>query len=89
MLKDDRVRLHEPTIHPNNDELIIGNTKFKIFDLGGHETARHLWRDYYATVDAVVFMVDAVDPERFPEARDELQQLLGSEELCDILVARK
>jgi GTPase SAR1 family protein len=36
-------------------------------------TARKLWRDYFASgVDGVVFIVDAVDRARFPEAKKEL-----------------
>lgn len=35
--------------------------------------ARKLWREYFATgVDGVVFIVDAVDRARFPEAKKEL-----------------
>jgi GTP-binding protein SAR1 len=85
MLKEGRVAIHNPTLHPNQDELIIGKIRFKTFDLGGHETARKLWRDYFASgVDGVVFLVDAVDRERFPEAKRELDALLTSEELANV-----
>lgn len=85
MLKEGRVAIHNPTLHPNQDELIIGKIRFKTFDLGGHETARKLWKDYFATgVDGVVFIVDAVDRTRFPEAKKELDALLVSEELANV-----
>ena len=81
MLKDNRAVSAEPTIHPNSEELIVGQLKLKAFDLGGHETARRLWEDYTTTVDGVVFLVDAVDRQRFPEAKRELDNLLSSDEL--------
>ena len=75
MLKENRVQVHVPTLHP---------IKFKTFDLGGHETARRLWQDYFTTVDGVVYLVDAIDRGRFPEAKKELDALLTSDELCDV-----
>ena len=81
VLKQDRVQAHGPTLHPGTSELIIGNIRLKTFDLGGHETARRLWAEYFTTVDGVVFIVDSMDRSRFPEARKELDALLQSEAL--------
>lgn len=84
MLKDNRIAPHEPTLHPNAEELIIGKIRFRTFDLGGHETARRLWKEYFATVDGVVYIVDAQDRERFPEAKKELDSLLTCDELAGV-----
>jgi GTP-binding protein SAR1 len=86
MLKDDRIHSHCPTIHPNHEELTIGKVNFAAHDLGGHEAARMLWTDYYATADGIVFLVDALDRGRFPEAKRELDGLLTTGALADVPV---
>eukprot|EP00033_Pygsuia_biforma_P001619 GCRY01001821.1.p1 GENE.GCRY01001821.1~~GCRY01001821.1.p1 ORF type:complete len:204 (+),score=31.35 GCRY01001821.1:590-1201(+) len=84
MLKDGRLTVNDPTIHPTMQELIIGKIRFRTFDLGGHENARRVWKDYYTSVDAVVFLVDAANPKRFEESRSELTHLLSSDDLKDV-----
>jgi len=84
MLKDDRLSIHKPTFHPNMEELSIGNIKFQTYDLGGHEQARKVWKDYYTTVDAIVFLCDSADMNRFGESKKELDGLLSSDELSHV-----
>jgi GTP-binding protein SAR1 len=81
MLKDDRMTQLVSTTHPQSEELVMGSIRFRTFDLGGHEIARKIWRDYLGQVDAIIFVVDAADRERFHIARNELHELLESEEL--------
>ena len=84
MLKDERLAQHQPTQYPTSEELQLAGVNFKAFDLGGHEIARRVWRDYYASVDAIVFLVDSNDRERFPEAKRELDGLLSDDGLSSV-----
>ncbi|KAK3444414.1 hypothetical protein EUGRSUZ_A00338 [Eucalyptus grandis] len=75
---------HQPTQFPTSEELRVGKIKLKAFNLGGRQIARRAWPDYYAQVDAVVYLVDACDKERFAESKRELDALLLDEALAKV-----
>ena len=81
VLKEDTYTQTDSTIQPHSEELTIGNVRFNTFDLGGHEVARKIWKNYVGAVNGIVFMIDTTDHERFDLAKQELNRLLEIPEL--------
>lgn len=48
------------------------NISFTVWDVGGQEKLRPLWRHYFANTSAIIYVVDSNDPLRLDEARDEM-----------------
>jgi len=84
VLKNAHLKQPTPTFHPTMEELVIGKINFNAYDLGGHEQARRVWRDYFPLVDAIVFIVDCHDKDRLLEAKKELDGLLSNPDLAKI-----
>eukprot|EP01062_Namystynia_karyoxenos_P021388 TRINITY_DN1813_c0_g1_i2.p2 TRINITY_DN1813_c0_g1~~TRINITY_DN1813_c0_g1_i2.p2 ORF type:complete len:209 (+),score=104.45 TRINITY_DN1813_c0_g1_i2:80-628(+) len=77
-----------PTIGFNTETVEYRNLRFTVWDIGGQDKLRRLWRHYYQNTNGVIFVVDSADRDRVSQARDELQKLLQEEELreCSVLV---
>mmetsp|Transcript_166 Transcript_166/g.285 ORF Transcript_166/g.285 Transcript_166/m.285 type:complete len:181 (+) Transcript_166:52-594(+) len=75
-----------PTIGFNVESLEYKNVTFTMWDIGGQDRIRKLWRHYYQGTDAIIFVVDANDRERIPEAADELHRMLQDDLLRDAVL---
>jgi len=57
--------------------LIIG-VNFLVWDVGGQEKLRPLWKSYTRCTDGIIFVVDSCDTERLEEAKMELTRTARS-----------
>lgn len=64
------------------------NVSFSVWDVGGQDKIRPLWRHYYANTSGICFVVDTNDRERLGEARAELERMLGEEQLRNVRRSR-
>lgn len=70
-----------PTIGFNLEEIEIGNLKVKMWDIGGQDKLRELWPHYFGQTDAVAFVIDSQDRDRFEIAKKELHTLISHKDL--------
>jgi small GTP-binding protein len=74
-----------PTIGFNVETLEYKNIKFTVWDVGGQDKIRPLWKHYYADTDGVIFVVDSVDHDRLAQgpgtAHNELHKICQEAEL--------
>ncbi|XP_053308930.1 uncharacterized protein LOC128471098 [Spea bombifrons] len=59
----------------------IRNVSFTVWDVGGQQKIRALWKHYFVNTDGLVFVVDSADWERFQEVREELVAILENDEM--------
>ncbi|XP_022893649.1 ADP-ribosylation factor 1-like [Olea europaea var. sylvestris] len=59
------------------------NINFTIWDFGGDDKIRPLWRHYFQNTQGIIFVVDSNDRDRIVEVRDELHKMLNEDELRD------
>ncbi|KAL4428209.1 hypothetical protein ABPG75_002298 [Micractinium tetrahymenae] len=65
-----------PTIGFNVEKVQYKNVVFTVWDVGGQEKLRPLWRHYFNNTDALIYVVDCCDRERVGRAASEFKQIV-------------
>ena len=79
----------KPTIGFNVEEVQVPGTRvsFVVWDLGGQESLRLIWRQYLQGIAGLVFVVDSADFSRIEEASSCLHALIRDPQLAGVPVA--
>ena len=73
-----------PTVGFNMKKVTKGNVTIKLWDIGGQPRFRSMWERYCRGVNAIVYVVDAADSEKFEATKKELHELLSKPPLAEI-----
>lgn len=73
-----------PTIGFNVERVQYKNIEFTMWDVGGQDKIRTLWKHYFHGTDALIYVVDSNDRDRLEQAQLELHRLLQDPELRDM-----
>nr|XP_045726669.1 ADP-ribosylation factor-like protein 5B [Mirounga angustirostris] len=68
-----------PTIGSNVEEIVVKNTHFLMWDIGGQESLRSSWNTYYSNTEFIILVVDSIDRERLAITKEELYRMLAHE----------
>ncbi|CAL8077061.1 unnamed protein product [Calicophoron daubneyi] len=75
-----------PTVGFNVETVTYKNVHFNVWDVGGQEKIRPLWRHYYTGSQGLIFVVDSADRDRIDEARQELHKIANDHEMQDAII---
>jgi len=75
-----------PTIGFNVETVEYKNISFTVWDVGGQDKIRPLWRHYYQGTQGLIFVVDSNDRDRAEDAREELMKMLNEDEMRDAVL---
>merc|ERR1712010_271091 len=75
-----------PTIGFNVETVEYKNISFTVWDVGGQDKIRPLWRHYFQNTQGLIFVVDCNDKDRIHETKDELHKMLNEDDLRDAVL---
>jgi len=75
-----------PTVGFNVETVTYKNVKFNVWDVGGQDKIRPLWRHYFSGTQGLIFVIDSSDRDRIEEARLELHRIINDREMKECLL---
>jgi len=75
-----------PTVGFNVETVHHKNIHFNVWDVGGQDKIRPLWRHYYLGTQGLIFVIDSADKERFDEAKQEFYRIINDREMRDACI---
>ncbi|CAF9943651.1 MAG: ADP-ribosylation factor, Arf Arf6 [Alectoria fallacina] len=75
-----------PTVGFNVETVTYKNVKFNVWDVGGQDKIRPLWRHYFSGTQGLIFVIDSNDRSRIDEARQELHRIILDREMKEALL---
>jgi ADP-ribosylation factor-like protein 3 len=85
-LSEEEIKNITPTQGFNVKSLLHEGFKLNVWDIGGQKAIRPYWKNYYDSVDGLVYVIDSADRKRIQESGNELQSLLAEDSLTGIPV---
>ncbi|GAB1607467.1 ADP-ribosylation factor-like [Argonauta hians] len=70
-----------PTMGFNVETVTFKGLSFTVWDVGGQDKIRSLWKHYYQDVSCLLYVVDSADKNRMAESRYELNSVLRQKEM--------
>lgn len=81
-LKGEDVHSVSPTLGFDISTMEFGDYRLNLWDVGGQQTIRTYWRNYFEQTDGIIWVVDSADVRRLNDCREELEGLLMEERLA-------
>jgi len=74
------------TIGFEYETVLYKDTQYTIWESGGDDKIRNLWRHHFEGLDGIIYVVDSSDTARMEENRNELWMMMENEDLKDVLL---
>jgi len=70
-----------PTVGLNIGKIKVGGALIRFWDLGGEKSLRPIWNKYIEDANALIYCVDASNPDKLEDAKETFDSLMSRREL--------